>query len=326
MAKGVVISFFDYTGVMVEPWAKAGYQCFILDIQHEDRCIKALYADPDRPDRLGGSITALKWDASVGLPGTLLALSNHDIDLSDIHMVFGFPPCTDLAASGARHWEKKREADPEFQSKAAKMAYLVEDFALTIPAPYMIENPRGALSKYMGRASFEFDPCDYGGYLPINDKHPLWPEYIPPNDAYTKKTCIWAGNGFVHPEKRRVDPVLITVTRKNGSTTTGSATPRGVALATFYANTQGGRTSEVTLYRLEHPKDARKGPWASRRSRGAEKYQSQHHKHNPSDGPGWTDDRIRPPQSTRERYFTFVRSIDELKWWFRPVHLRLLNG
>jgi hypothetical protein len=32
--KGVIISCFDKTGNMVKPWADAGYECHIVDIQH----------------------------------------------------------------------------------------------------------------------------------------------------------------------------------------------------------------------------------------------------------------------------------------------------
>ena len=31
---GLVLSLCDRTGVMVEPWRQAGYQCHIVDVQH----------------------------------------------------------------------------------------------------------------------------------------------------------------------------------------------------------------------------------------------------------------------------------------------------
>ena len=30
-----VLSLFDLTGAMVEPWIKDDYQCYIFDIQHQ---------------------------------------------------------------------------------------------------------------------------------------------------------------------------------------------------------------------------------------------------------------------------------------------------
>src|SRR6185369_16699417 len=62
-------------------------------------------------------------------------------------------------------------------------------------APYMIENPVSTVSSYWRKPDFVFDPCDYGAYL------------IPPSDAYTKRTCLWTGNGFIMPKRKRVVPV-----------------------------------------------------------------------------------------------------------------------
>jgi hypothetical protein len=61
-------------------------------------------------------------------------------------------------------------------------------------APYLIENPVSTVSTYWRKPDYTFDPCDYGGYLD------------PPGDAYTKKTCLWTGNGFVMPGSKRVAP------------------------------------------------------------------------------------------------------------------------
>jgi hypothetical protein len=58
----------------------------------------------------------------------------------------------------------------------------------------MLENPVGVLSSYWRKPDHTFDPCDYGGYL------------NPAGDAYTKKTCLWTGGGFIMPGKKPVDP------------------------------------------------------------------------------------------------------------------------
>jgi hypothetical protein len=101
-----------------------------------------------------------------------------------------------------------------------------------------------------------FHPCEFGGYLPADDKHPRWPEYIAPRDAYTKKTCLWVGGGFQMPTLRPVAPVVVSYTKEDGSVTSGSlqfgklggksmktknirsATPRGFARAVFLANAE----------------------------------------------------------------------------------------
>jgi hypothetical protein len=241
----IVLSFFDFTGEAVRPWAKAGYECWCFDIQHpEER----------RHERVGdGEIVFAKADLSAssrdwwGILDSMRGLP--------VAMVFGFPPCTDLASSGALHWAAKRAADPYFQHKAVGMARMVAFVAETLGARYAIENPRGALSTLWRKADHAFDPCDFGGYLhKAIAEHPIWPEYIPAFDAYTKRTNLWTGGGFVMPAKLAVEPVILSYTKADGSVTRGSpqwgklggkslktknirsATPRGFAIAVFEAN------------------------------------------------------------------------------------------
>ena len=46
-----------------------------------------------------------------------------------MRLVSAFPVCTDLAASGACWWAGKREADPEFQERAARRAMQCAEMA-----------------------------------------------------------------------------------------------------------------------------------------------------------------------------------------------------
>ena len=62
-------------------------------------------------------------------------------------------------------------------------------------APWMLENTVGVISSYWREPDYSFDPCDYGGYLDS------------PGDAYTKKTCLWTGGGFVMQKKKRIAPL-----------------------------------------------------------------------------------------------------------------------
>jgi hypothetical protein len=246
--KPVVLSFFEYTGTILEPWAEAGYQCYAFDIQHGGP-VRDSYGRPDE-----GFIEFRHWDASQPYVATLEMLWNLIRDRKVV-MVFGFPPCTDLAASGARHWAAKRAADPQFQARAVQWACVVAVVAFWLDAPYMIENPQGALSTLWRKPDHRFDPCDFGGYIPEGEaEHPRWPEYIPPRDAYTKRTCLWTSPSFIMPAQKPVEPVRLTYTREDGTVTTGSpqwgklggksmktknirsATPRGFARAVFEAN------------------------------------------------------------------------------------------
>jgi len=94
------------------------------------------------------------------------------------------------------------------------------------------------------KPDYSFQPFEYGGYLPEDDVNPKWPEYIAPRDAYSKKTCLWTGNGFRMPEKDAVecDSFGSSVQyRKLGGKSLKtknirSATPRGFARAVFLAN------------------------------------------------------------------------------------------
>lgn len=93
------------------------------------------------------------------------------------------------------------------------------------PAPYLIENPVSTVATYWRKPDHQFDPCDYGGYLD------------PAGDYYTKKTCLWTGNGFVMPPPKRVEPTegsRLPATHDRAGVR--SATPCGFAQAVFEAN------------------------------------------------------------------------------------------
>jgi len=228
-----VISLFDYTGEMVRPWITAGYQAFIFDMQHDDPDGRA------NPCKVGG--LADTWD--------------HDITWIfqefDVCMLFSFPPCTDLAISGAKHFAAKAIANPNYLAEAMSLVYIGRDIGEAHRVPYMIENPVGVISnpKNWRKPDFIFNPCEYGGYLPEDDVSPH-PGILPARDAYTKKTCLWTGNGFVMPERKPVEPVRFVGKhglRFNPQTwllggkslrtkNIRSMTPRGFAEAVYQAN------------------------------------------------------------------------------------------
>jgi len=198
----IVVSLFDLTGHMVEPWANAGFLCYCVDWQHAPGVSRK------------GNIIRVGADVREWLP-----------PYAPVAILFAFPPCTDVAVSGARWFKDK---------KLGALIQALQNFDASVRlaewtrAPYFIENPVSMVSSYWRKPDLTFDPCDYGGYLD------------PPGDAYTKKTCLWTGNGFVMPEPRPVEP-------KDGSrmhklppspqrANLRSATPRGFAQAVFEAN------------------------------------------------------------------------------------------
>ena len=238
-AKGSVLSLYDFTGTALIPWARDGYECFAFDIQHT--------GSVDLFPESGGSITYVHAD-----------LHNKN-SLNQIHddfytrqidggpaVVFGmaWPVCTHLSVSGAAHYAKKAKANPNFQTDAANYAIWCADLFDSMDIPYFIENPVSRLATLYRKPDYYFHPYEYGGYISYSEaEHPRWPEYIAPMDAYTKKTCLWTGGGFVMPQKVAVD-------KPNGYSTQHlklggksqrtkdirSATPRGFAAAIHDAN------------------------------------------------------------------------------------------
>lgn len=118
-------------------------------------------------------------------------------------MILAFPPCTHLATSGAKHFEKKR-ADGR-QRKA------IEFFAqfLTLDCGKVaIENPRGVISggEYIKRW-FPDLAEKYG--LPRAAAQIIQPYYF--GDPFEKQTCLWlkglpklVPTNIVDPPKRQI--------------------------------------------------------------------------------------------------------------------------
>lgn len=207
MAKKQVLSVFDHSGIMVLPWAEAGYECIIVDIKHK----------PGFNEHwLHENITA--WGGDV-----------HDFRPPpgfDPAFAAFFPPCTDVAVSGAR-W---------FQAKGlGRLIKALEFFKVSIElaewanCPYIIENPVSTVSTYWRKPDHIFNPCDYALYRE---------DFM--EDAYTKKTCLWTGGGFVMPSKRSVKPTQGSKMHKlppsENRAELRSMTPRGFANAVFHAN------------------------------------------------------------------------------------------
>lgn len=229
-----IVALFDMSGISVRPWAIAGEECFCFDILNDGRMEK--FAS-------GGSITFLKWNARD---------PSAKAKIREVlpQFIIGFPPCTDLAVSGAGHFETKKFADPAYRLKAISHVLMIPDLAKECGCSYIIENPVGVLSSIWRKPNYIFNPCDFGCYLPPEDKHPTWPQYIEPRDAYNKKTCIWTDGKIKWPKEKRVRPVVITDSRGHswskqaaslggGSRRTKeirSLTPRGFAIAFCLAN------------------------------------------------------------------------------------------
>jgi hypothetical protein len=199
-----VISLCDYTGNMVKPWAEAGYECICVDTQHSIR-----------RDKAGDNITYIWADVRSWWPESF----------DDVAAVFAFPPCTHLASSGARDWEKKGLT---LLIDGLQLVEACRRIIEASKAPGFIENPRGRLSTIWRKPNYEFDPSDYAGYLKDKAK-----------DAYTKKTCLYTFGGFVMPPHKPVVPMgsrMHLMPPSPDRANKRSETPMGFAQAVFEAN------------------------------------------------------------------------------------------
>lgn len=229
----LIFSLFDGSGYAALPWAERGHKvlCFNFDgADHGDY-------------------------QSVRVTHPNIVYLNEWIGLSFQHnammRVFGtpdfiiaFPPCTDLAVSGTRHFAAKRERDPLFQDKAVSTCKIAAEIADWFNVPYVIENPVSVLSSMWRKPDYAFHPFEYGDYLTSNEgEHPAFSEFIPAFDAYHKKTCLWVGNDFKMPQKLPVEPIdkdnpgWVRLGGKSARTKMiRSLTPRGFAKAVCLAN------------------------------------------------------------------------------------------
>lgn len=238
----VVLSLYCYTGEAVRPWAAAGYDCICFDLQHpEGGTAEAVGLGTIRKEPLD------LWDRR-----NVMALA--DRFAGRVAFMSAFPVCTDMAVSGALHFAAKAAVDPLFQRKAADRAIWCGDLGAALGCPWYAENPVSVLSTLWRRPDHTFNPCDFGGYIPEAEAlHPRWPDYLPARDAYTKRTCLWTGGGFVMPAARPVplpaDYAGSLIWQKLGGKSEKtknirSATPRGFARAVFHANAAVSRAGQ----------------------------------------------------------------------------------
>lgn len=208
--RGLVVSLCDRTGIMVQPWVDAGYRAITVDLK------------PAREPIARGRVHVI---ADVRSQWWRVQ------DLSRLVAVFAFPPCTDLAGSGAR-WFRGKGLSPLINS--LQVVEACREFCEVSEAQgaiWVLENPVGVLSSFWRDPDHIFNPNEYG-------------------DPYTKRTCLWTGGGFVMPpiilpgdlfeEPTWTEPVEGSkMHRMVPSETRGddrSVTPPGFARATFRAN------------------------------------------------------------------------------------------
>jgi len=231
--KPTILFLFNSSCYALEPWVQDG-RFNVVSVDYDDTDHSEAHREP-----LEG-VLQLNVDLSTttAKQRVLELLWAHN--MAQPSLVISFPPCTDLAVSGAKHFKAKLERDPECQTRAVAMAKLASTFG----CPYVIENPVSILSTLWRPADYYWNPCDYAGYLYADRQvHPEFPGLIPDGDRYNKKTGAWCGNGFKVPVKARLEPIekdnhgWAKLGGKSARTKyIRSLTPRGCAVAVYCAN------------------------------------------------------------------------------------------
>jgi len=199
------VSLFDHSGIMLRPWADAGYTCWAIDINHPAQSVEQ------------DGINLVRHDLTVPW---LPLFSN-----SDIVFVAAFPPCDHLAVSGAR-WFKGKGL--RALARSVELFATAAEFCEWSGAPYLIENPVSTISTYWRKPDHAFSPHQYAGFESTEN--------------YTKKTCLWVGGGFVMPEPFPLegapepDDRIHKMPPSAERAAMRSQTPLGFARAVFEAN------------------------------------------------------------------------------------------
>ncbi len=197
---------------MAKPWIDAGYECWIVDQQH-----------PVAYDNFG--ITDCGFLKKVNADLTRIWLP--PFEKNRIAFVAAWPPCDHLAVSGAR-WFKGKGL--RRLATSIEMFATAAEFCEWSGAPYLIENPVSNIASHWRKCDYTFSPEYFTGYCR--------------EDNYTKKTCLWVGNGFVMPDKFQLDDLPPPDDRIHkcppgpNRHNIRSATPMGFANAVFESNGQ----------------------------------------------------------------------------------------
>ncbi len=176
----LVLSLYDYSGVWSQPYRDDGYDVLQVDLELDGPDVRLMEL-PSRP----------------------------------VHGILAAPPCTMFANSGAR-WPR---SDLDMIDALSMVDAVCRLVLVTKPAWWVIENPHGKLSRWLGPPVMTFQPNDYG-------------------DPYTKMTCLWGE--FNPPVRQPVEAVLGSkmhlVSPGPNRQAIRSETPAGFARAFFEAN------------------------------------------------------------------------------------------
>lgn len=201
----VMLSLFDKSTIMCKPWAEAGHLAIAIDIQHKPGM------------QIDGNVVRVGADINHFLP-----------PMANYVFVAAFPPCTNLAISGARWYREKGLRGLIEGLETVEAGRSICEWS---GAPWLLENPVSTISTYWRKPDYKFHPWEYGGYDGGS------------NDGYTKNTCLWTSEDFIMPDKLPI-PLAEDHDRIHKSPQSSlrsdrrNATPAGFAQAVWSANDQ----------------------------------------------------------------------------------------
>ena len=229
--KPTVLILFNRSDYAPRPWLDDG-GFNVVSVDYSDTDHSGAHRDTT------GDHVRLSIDLSQGDAVYMVQWHLRTMGMAQPSLVVSFAPCTDLAVSGAKHFARKLEQDPQCQDRAVRMAKLASEFG----CPYAVENPVSVLATLWRKPNHYWHPCYFAGYCPPGE-HPEFPGIIPEQDRYHKKSCLWTGNGFVMPSPSFLAPLeganpgWEKLGGKSARTKyIRSLTPRGFAQAVYVAN------------------------------------------------------------------------------------------
>lgn len=198
----IVLVLYERSGNMAEAWASEGYEVVAVDIEADARV-----------EQVGeGSVEYVSADIREWLPPR-----------RSYKFVAAFPPCTNLAVSGARWFKDKGLSG---LSDGIELVERAREIAEWADAPWLIENPVSTLSTYWREPDYTFHPYEYDNFTKRDE-------------AYSKKTCLWTGGGFTMPQTDGVedyDDRIHKMPPSEDRSKKRSVTPRGFANAIVAEN------------------------------------------------------------------------------------------
>lgn len=169
------------------------------------------------------------------------------IDL-DWKLIIAFPPCTDLAASGAKHFERKRKNGQQQKS----IDFFMEFTEYENTKYWAIENPVGIMSNVYRKPDQIIQPFWFGDNA--RKTTCLWlnnlPKLVP-----TEMVSLTEDNFYVQPDGRKRDKSMSNLTKKDRAKNR-SRTFSGIAKAMA---TQWGEFIYNELNELEKDEKSNKG-------------------------------------------------------------------